>query len=1623
LKPQILHLIDSFDEGGSERQALDQVRRLHESGKYQIFLATLKAEGVLRPQIEKLNLGDIPCYPLKSFYGPNALVQLWKFVRYLRRTKIDLLHTHDFYTNIFGMTAGFLAGVKVRIASRRETSGMRTAAQIQLQKAAYALSHQIVANSESVRKKLNEEGIGSERVTVIHSGLDLRRVVPPANVSREETLRRLGVDGATHFVTIVANMRHDVKDYPMFLRAAARVDKAVPNTAFLLAGEGPLQPRLQAMAAQLGISNKTFFLGRCENIAELLNVSDVCVLSSKAEGFSNSILEYMAAGRPVVATDVGGAREAIVENETGFIVPSGNDESMADRVVSLLRDPEKAHAMGERGRQVVEANFSSQALLRNTEALYERLLASLVGTSSRAFSQTAGASPPAQPESLFDLPDKSSQGGLSPKEALVNSDQLRVDQLGVGKAGLPPLSHSEHAERLRILVVAPSLDILGGQAVQAARLIARLRELPSFEVGFLPINPRLPGKLRSLQSIKYLRTLLTSIVYFASLIARVPKYDVIHIFSASYFSFVLAPTPAMLVAKLFGKKVLLNYHSGEADDHFTRWPSALQTLKLADKVVVPSEYLVRVFAKFQVPAVAVNNLIELEDFAFHKRRPLRPIFLSNRNLEKHYGVDHVLRAFAIIQRKIPEAQLTIAGDGPECGTLEALARSLGLQNTTFVGRIEPGRIAAQYKQSHIYLNASEIDNQPLSILEAFACGLPIVTTNAGGIPDMVTDGVSGFVVNRGDHERLAGRAMELLENSELANNMARRGREECQKYSWEKVGDEWRDIYRQLSRAERRHWKKGVKADSNARVAAAHPSTRMRKLLAMSDAELRVRGSQSVAKFLEQKGWSSLTQLSSDKELSKLFTVGSVDPLEHFRARIKPAFFADFDQHEELIAELRSRWPRAEAEIVAAADRAVSGKFDLLGFKGVSFGEDIDWRLEPVSGKRPPSAHWTTIDYLDAEICGDKKIIWELNRHQHFLRLGQAYWLTQDEKYARAFVAQLNSWMDQNPPKQGINWASSLEIAFRSISWLWAFYYFKHSPTLDSATFSRALKFLYLNGRHLETYLSTYFSPNTHLTGEALGLFYLGTILPEFKNASRWRETGLRILVEQLQRQVRPDGVYFEQSSYYQRYTADFYTHLIILSRANQQRLPGFVEERLTALLDHLMFITRPDGRTPLFGDDDGGRLLPLDRRPANDFRATLSTGAVLFGRGDYKFVSARLAEETLWLLGAQAARAFDEIKSEEPAAQSKAFPDGGYYVMRDGWHDRANYLLFDCGPHGTDNCGHAHADALAIEVAARGRPVLVDAGTYTYTGSPELRDLFRGSDAHNVLLVDRQPSSVPAGPFSWQSVAKCEPISWITQRRFDFVSGKHDGYERLAPPATHTRSILFLKNDYWLIRDRVSSVGDHELELRFHLAAGAADEGLLQVASFAPAGSEPARLGRENGWVSNCYGSREAAPVLTFSSAFSSKTGESNELVTLLLPVGNEMPAKFEVREVEAIGGRAFEITSADHRDLFLLRAARSRRVETVRLASDFDLSWARFAAAANGELLELLVLDGQRIELDGKELLTSGRRVEYLVAGRSGDSFRVETGEGLMHLSFPIGNLERHFVSGRERVVKSEI
>lgn len=376
MQANVLHIINSFEQGGTERQAVQLVRLLREDTRYRMHLATLSNKGILRDEAERIGFDEIPEYPLNSFHDRNFLKQIRRCVLFLKKNEIDVVHTHDFYTNIFGMTAARLAGVPVRIASKRDTQGFCSTTQRQLERQVYRLAHSVITNAEAVRKQLIREDVPPEKVITVYNGLDMKRVAPPSRLEREAVLTMLNLPNQPErlFVTIVANVQHAVKDHATFLRAAARVHKAVPKASFVIAGEGRLLNHLRKLAKDLGIGSDTRFIGRCQHVAELLSISNVCVLSSTAEGFSNSILEYMAAARPVVVTDVGGAREAVRDGETGFIVPAGDHENMAARIVTLLDDPERAQMMGERGRLIIEEKFSCSAQVERTTALYERLL-------------------------------------------------------------------------------------------------------------------------------------------------------------------------------------------------------------------------------------------------------------------------------------------------------------------------------------------------------------------------------------------------------------------------------------------------------------------------------------------------------------------------------------------------------------------------------------------------------------------------------------------------------------------------------------------------------------------------------------------------------------------------------------------------------------------------------------------------------------------------------------------------------------------------------------------------------------------------------------------------------------------------------------------------------------------------------------------------------------------------------------------------------------------------------------------------------------------------------------------------------------------------------------------------
>jgi len=364
--------------------------------------------------------------------------------------------------------------------------------------------------------------------------------------------------------------------------------------------------------------------------------------------------------------------------------------------------------------------------------------------------------------------------------------------------GTGPNRSSVPVDRLKVTIVAASLRYVGGQSVQADLLCRHWQDDPAVEVRFLPIDPVFPPLLRWAEHVPFLRTLVRQPLYLFILWKGLADADVAHIFSASYWSFLVAPAPAMWIAHLRGKKAIIHYHSGEARDHLQRFRSARGILTKAERLVVPSEYLIRVFREFGLEAEAIPNIVDVSQFSFRERRPLRPHLICTRGFHPYYGLDVVVRAFAEVQKQFPEARLDLVGKGPSEGEIRTLVSNMNLSGVHFTGVASREEIGRLYDQADIFLNASWLDNMPVSIQEAFACGTPVVSTAAESIPYLVEHERTGLLSEVGDASALAGNVIRLLRDPALSARLALNAYAQSQAYRWPRVREQWLDTYRSL---------------------------------------------------------------------------------------------------------------------------------------------------------------------------------------------------------------------------------------------------------------------------------------------------------------------------------------------------------------------------------------------------------------------------------------------------------------------------------------------------------------------------------------------------------------------------------------------------------------------------------------------------------------------------------------------------------------------------------------------------------------------------------------------------------------------------------------------------------
>ena len=427
--------------------------------------------------------------------------------------------------------------------------------------------------------------------------------------------------------------------------------------------------------------------------------------------------------------------------------------------------------------------------------------------------------------------------------------------------------------------------------------------------------------------------------------------------------------------------------------------------------------------------------------------------------------------------------------------------------------------------------------------------------------------------------------------------------------------------------------------------------------------------------------------------------------------------------------------------------------------------------------------------------------------------------------------------------------------------------------------------------------------PNNHLIGEAAALVFVGVVFPEFNDASRWRKKGLEILEEQISLQVFSDGMDKEQAFDYHRFVVDFFSQAVILCTKQGIAVSDNFLRQLEKMYDVLLYTCAPDGRGPMFGDDDNARAALLSGDEGGNFLSALSTGAVLFKRADMKYVAGGFHKESLWLLGPAGAHAYAQLSPKEPGRCSCRFSDAGFCVMRSGWQKDALVLVFDAGDQGMGQAGHGHADALSFEIHAYGKKLITDAGTFRYNGLKKWRDYFRGTAAHNTVLVDNQDQAEHVSPFDafgWARKVQARVLEWFNGNEFDYVSAEHDGYGRLRNPVVHQRNIIFVKPEYWIIADFLYGQGTHEMRTLFHLTPGTCflnhNSKVFKTTHHnaanivvVPANTQSLKAavieGRPRpiqGWVSPRYGVKVKSPVLEYTKRMSAE----GSLVTILYPL-----------------------------------------------------------------------------------------------------------------------------------------
>ena len=739
------------------------------------------------------------------------------------------------------------------------------------------------------------------------------------------------------------------------------------------------------------------------------------------------------------------------------------------------------------------------------------------------------------------------------------------------------------------------------------------------------------------------------------------------------------------------------------------------------------------------------------------------------------------------------------------------------------------------------------------------------------------------------------------------------------------------------------------------KVKSLPPETLIKKVFS----KVKDKGSRTISRISATAFGTEIT----DVEFVKGFRIleGELQNLaevkKYFCERKQPRFLVDISKRRSIVSLIYQHFPSIPDKITAEADKICEHIFDLLGsgpvevcygmkakgFEGHSYDtqicrgeltpihnsqftihnyQPIDWHIDFKSGYRwNPNRYYKAIRYGHTVVGADIKIPWELSRFQHLTILGEAYFFSKNEKYVKESVNQITDWIENNPPKFGVNWACTMDVAIRACNWLLAWGLFRDSPLISNEFIIKFVKSLFQHGRHIKNNLEySETLTSNHYLSDVVGLVYLGVLVPEFKESKKWKNFGIEELKKEMKKQVYPDGVDFEASTCYHRLVLElfFYAAFLVIVNDKNFKEDNFIEvgneifgeeyiQRLYKMFEFVLHALKPNGGMPQIGDNDNGRLHIFTNREVLDMRYLLILGAIFFKEPRFKIKELGFCEEALWVFGEKGHKIWQGLKEScLKDINSRAFPDAGWYVMRSD----KDYMFVSCGPNGQNgNGGHCHNDKLSFELCVDGKDFIVDPGTYVYTGHSDWRNKFRSTARHNTLVIDGKEQNRFDGKnlFWLRDEAKVKVNKWEKDDEYDFLDVQHSGYERLSAPVTHRRQVVFdRKGGYWIVRDILSGKGKHNFDLYFHFAPMKLEvekENPLVVYSniaggpnivIVPMETEGLKVSIQEEGVSFGYGEKVTAPVIRYSKT----TRTPVQFVSVIYPFEASVPSIENIKE-----------------------------------------------------------------------------------------------------------------------------